>query len=289
MSATTLKFIAVFLMTCDHIQKYFTETSIVLSWIGRLAAPIFIFLSGESYRHTHSKKKYMLRLYIASVLMGVINYWSRYHFSAIDNNIFRTLLICVISYYIYDNLRNGKKWILLLFIGWQMITFMIIMTLLVWFNVSEGIAYYVIGPLLGSIVAMEGGVILVIQALIFYIFQDDKKRMSVCFLSYATCHTAIFQLNIFERVYTKLHWILAEPFQQFQECIVYLAFLLCNYSLRNIQRRSIFRDNYFWMEIFALPFILFYNGKRGRNFKYFFYFYYPFHLIVLSVTHFLLC
>lgn len=43
-----------------------------------------------------------------------------------------------------------------------------------------------------------------------------------------------------------------------------------------------------WMQVFALPFILMYNGKRGPDFKKFFYIFYPIHIwILFLIGHFL--
>ncbi|HIX64425.1 MAG TPA: hypothetical protein H9852_08375, partial [Candidatus Mediterraneibacter colneyensis] len=38
-----------------------------------------------------------------------------------------------------------------------------------------------------------------------------------------------------------------------------------------------------WMMIGALPLMLLYNNKRGRNTKWFFYFFYPIHIILLAL------
>lgn len=39
-----------------------------------------------------------------------------------------------------------------------------------------------------------------------------------------------------------------------------------------------------WAMVFALPFMLLYNGERGRGLKYFFYLYYPLHIVLLSAA-----
>lgn len=39
-----------------------------------------------------------------------------------------------------------------------------------------------------------------------------------------------------------------------------------------------------WMMVFALPFIFMYNGKRGRDIKYFFYIFYPLHIWILYIV-----
>ncbi|MBZ2174528.1 conjugal transfer protein TraX [Schnuerera sp. xch1] len=38
-----------------------------------------------------------------------------------------------------------------------------------------------------------------------------------------------------------------------------------------------------WMQVFALPFILMYNGERGPNIKKFFYIFYPVHIWILFI------
>ncbi|EEK76555.1 TraX [Bacillus cereus R309803] len=45
-------------------------------------------------------------------------------------------------------------------------------------------------------------------------------------------------------------------------------------------------ENYQWMMIFALPFLLLYNGERGYNktwAKYMFYVFYPVHIWMLYI------
>ena len=41
-----------------------------------------------------------------------------------------------------------------------------------------------------------------------------------------------------------------------------------------------------WMQVFSLPFILMYNGKRGPNIKKFFYMFYPTHIWILFLISF---
>lgn len=60
-------------------------------------------------------------------------------------------------------------------------------------------------------------------------------------------------------------------------------FILGDFSYENI-----FLINYQWMMVFSLPFILMYNGERGRSLKYFFYAFYPAHIWILyTIGYFL--
>ncbi|MEG1783071.1 MAG: TraX family protein, partial [Oscillospiraceae bacterium] len=42
-------------------------------------------------------------------------------------------------------------------------------------------------------------------------------------------------------------------------------------------------SNYQWMQIGALPFMLAYNGKKGKGCKYLFYVFYPLHICILFI------
>ena len=50
-------------MTIDHIGEFLPDTPIWFRWIGRIAAPIFIFCLTEAMRHTKDRRKYCIRLY----------------------------------------------------------------------------------------------------------------------------------------------------------------------------------------------------------------------------------
>ena len=45
----------------------------VLRIIGRIAAPLFLFMIVEGLHHTRSKPKYILRLYVAGVIIATAN------------------------------------------------------------------------------------------------------------------------------------------------------------------------------------------------------------------------
>ena len=50
------------LMLCDHFWATILFQYDWLTWVGRLAYPIFAFMLVEGYFHTHNLKKYMGRL-----------------------------------------------------------------------------------------------------------------------------------------------------------------------------------------------------------------------------------
>ncbi|HBC26527.1 MAG TPA: hypothetical protein DC013_03865, partial [Ruminococcaceae bacterium] len=126
MSTTALKLIALVLMVIDHTGEFIPNMPVALHWIGRLSAPIFVFCTVEGFSHTRSKKRYMLRLYTAGVLMGLLDRLVPYighaipNFSPektwIQNNIFRTLFCILVICFLIDLFqkkdKNFKKYLL---------------------------------------------------------------------------------------------------------------------------------------------------------------------------------
>lgn len=66
MDSAKLKYLAIIAMTCDHIAYALLPPDSIpyylLRLFGKLTAPIMAFMLTEGYRHTRSRKKYLLRL-----------------------------------------------------------------------------------------------------------------------------------------------------------------------------------------------------------------------------------
>lgn len=75
LNANTLKLIAVIAMVVQHVTVMFYPTENALHWslyaVGRITAPIMCFMIVEGYYHTSNIKKYLLRLFIATLLSHV--------------------------------------------------------------------------------------------------------------------------------------------------------------------------------------------------------------------------
>ena len=68
MNGGQLKVLAMLPMLIDHLGLAFWPEARWLRWIGRLAMPIFVFLLTEGFRHTRSRKKYLLRLTLCGLI-----------------------------------------------------------------------------------------------------------------------------------------------------------------------------------------------------------------------------
>ena len=106
MSSFVLKIIAVITMFIDHLGYTIFGKFSYLNYIGRISFPIFAFQISEGYIHTKNLKKYFLRLFLFAVISQIP--FMLFHSIISDTfylNIFFTLLLGLLSIYIYDKCK----------------------------------------------------------------------------------------------------------------------------------------------------------------------------------------
>lgn len=107
MSSFILKLIAIITMFIDHIGYAIFGKFSFFNYIGRIAFPIFAFQITEGYIHTKNLKKYFLRLFIFAIVSQIpfILFYKIFS-NSFTLNIFFTLLLGLISIYIYDRSKH---------------------------------------------------------------------------------------------------------------------------------------------------------------------------------------
>lgn len=244
-------------MVFDHIHEFFSFTGnipIVFKWVGRIVAPIFMFLTVEGYTHTRNKKKYMLRLYIGSLVMYFGNYiipklLPRLDGFMINNNIFSTLLMMVIYMVIIDYIRVSFKekdvMKITLSVLYTIIPFVVGLSIISIANVTnlEFLKY-----IIPNIFLVEGGPVLVLLGLIFYITKDNLYKLIQSYLIFSV---ALFVGSLIESEFSV---------------------------------QELFFENFQWMMAFSALFFKAYNGEKGRGLKYLFYIFYPVHVYLLYIV-----
>ncbi len=68
MSAFSLKLLAFSCMVCDHLGLLFFPQAVFLRLVGRIAFPLYAFLLGEGFLHTHDRRSYLFRMALFAVL-----------------------------------------------------------------------------------------------------------------------------------------------------------------------------------------------------------------------------
>lgn len=254
MSTTQLKIIAVIAMLIDHVGLFIPNTPEWFRWIGRIAIPIFIFAIVVGYTHTSNRKKYLLRVYVASFGMSFIVLWlnlalNDMHYS-LTTNFFAPLFLIV---FIISIVKKKQLKYIILFLMWQIITFFLIILLAGILDFpyvyDPYAAYYFWGSILGNILFVEGGPLFILLGVSLYFARKRKINILILYAFFSYCC-----------FYASQRWgSVPIPEARF-------SFPFADYQ---------------WMMIAALPLILLYNNKKGLGLKYFFYIFYPTHIVIL--------
>lgn len=247
---TQIKTLALLLMLADHIYQMFNSMGapVWLTIIGRPVFPLFLFALAEGFYHTRDRKKYLLRLLLASWLMTLTSALLQYILPndnvVLMNNAFSTLLITGLYIVFWDRFVDGVR----------EFNFIKIISSILFFALPVISAYpalYIVqhtgdyplqmirifltlSLLIPNIILVEGGFIMVLLGLGFYILRKHGLLQIAMLLA-----------------------------------LSYLVYYMGN----EIQA---------YMALAALPIFL-YNGKKGRGMRNFFYVFYPAHIFILYI------
>ena len=259
MSINLIKLVALLCMVIDHIGEFIPQSPIWFRYIGRLSAPLFFYSSAWGFYYTSNRKKYLCRLYILGIIMSAGNSVLSLCLGnriPISNNIFVTIFLGCIMIFLYETASSWKeriKYILWLIIQ-QLISFMLCVVFAELLNIPRSVdmnmLYYCYGSLFGSMIFTEGSVLFVLFFVIVYFLKGKKMQLSVFVCSFSGL----------------------------------LAFLVRRtYYMRGAISYLIPFNIYQWMMVFSVPLFFLYNGKKGKNIKWFYYLFYPLHIWVLYI------
>lgn len=240
----------------------------ILRDIGRISFPIYCFFIVEGFFHTKSRGKYAFRLFMLALisdipfdlaLFGKINDFKH-------QNVYFTLLIGLGAIWGINALREKaaqfkiKEFLLLLEVG-----IVYVSTVLAFFLKTD---YSILGVLCIVIMyqikvpykefASERLLLLSAGLAVWWQFKNPASFL----LSFVITLLAIIMLGIF--------------LLRFRSMYVLMVFggilCLCVTGVSELPA------------VFAMALMYWYNGKKGKNPKWFFYFFYPVHLAVLAAV-----
>lgn len=280
LTAFQLKVMALVFMTLDHIGAFAFEIPAVAryeTWlrsVGRLAAPLFLFLLVQSIRHTRSKPRFLLRLYLAGICTGL--------FATVMN----LCLGDVFCYFTPGNVIFTFFYVALyvillerLWAAWKArdlralaVSALLLAASLLPTALAAPIRSAVLpsgmpiqmhflisglyDSLLPSFHTIDYGIAFVLLGVAMY-FAKTKNRQCLVFAVF--CAICIAVTLAMPRLPFNLYGM-----QTFGFALTFLNTMQCRMAL-------------------ALPLMLLYNGERGRRCKWFFYWYYPLHREVIFV------
>lgn len=276
MSTFALKIFALICMIIDHIKVYIPGLPVQMRWIGRLAAPVYIFCLCEGVDHTSDERKYITRLYIASVLMALIQY-----FTGITANVFRMLTITaavlVLIKGIRENRKNYGKY-LIVFLIYQFVSSALYGYLYLRFQ--SRLYRWLLPSFTVSMAFCEGRLPFIIVGVLVYLCRHDKKKLILSVSFFGIAYYLLSQTAFTAALTNPLIAMSSDPAKTNQ--IVQMAFFaLANDFRPGLTGRDPFTESYQWMMAFSVIPMLMYNGEKGRSMKWFFYIFYVVHIVLL--------
>ncbi|MFZ2542915.1 MAG: TraX family protein [Lactococcus raffinolactis] len=176
-----LKLIGIILMVFDHIHQmfYFEGVPLWFTMLGRLVAPIFLFLSAEGFYYTRNRKKYMLNLligfWICQILFMAVPAILPNSKVELINAIFGTLFLGLCAMWVYDGFFGKVKYIGKAVLG---LLFLIVTPFVTMFVMASQDMPLIIKQIfiffIPSVLTVEGGPIFILLALMFHIFRNKK-------------------------------------------------------------------------------------------------------------------
>lgn len=293
MNIFTIKIIALILMLMDHIGEFFPGSPIWFRWLGRLAAPLFVYALAVGFRHTRNRKKYLLRLYLANV--GMIFFNQIMHilqrkldyvvYEPTNHNIFTTLFCAGVLICIWENRKEKKKFLTYIgiYIFWQ--AMLIKLAILVetydylWYGnarLETVLRTDYIFPLLGGIWDVEGGVFFIALGVCLYCAVEDRWKLTLYYILFCGTYLLMCEGDILYRIMNRFSFW---GYHKLAD-IIYVGSWSTGIPL-GTSDLSLFTEFYQWMMIGALPIMLACNGKRGKSLKWLFYAAYPLQFLVL--------
>ncbi len=154
-SAAVLHILAMVLMLMDHLWATLLPAQDWLTCAGRVAFPIFAFMSVEGYFHTHNFKKYAQRMLLFAVLSEIpfdLMYGGTW-FYPVHQNVIWSLLMGLLGIHLMETVRKKQKpWVYVL--------------------VSAGVV--AAGGILGTLCMVDYYGVGVLTVFIFYFFRGRK-------------------------------------------------------------------------------------------------------------------
>lgn len=200
-----LKVLGIVLMVLDHIHQMwaFEGAPTWLTMCGRLVAPIFLFLAAEGVYYTRNRVAYLRNLLVGFWIMAAIGYFLPQLLPndnvVIMNNIFGTLFISVTLMIAYDYIKKGikDKQLKLLATGIGIILAQLILSIIIMVLIGNEATIYtgaIISQVFPTLITVEGGFLLVLLALLFYIFRE-KRNIQILILFLVGLVTTGFTFN----------------------------------------------------------------------------------------------
>ena len=269
---TGLKWVALVSMLMDHIHYFFGYTGLVpwqFGLAGRLAAPLFLFCLVEGFLHTRSRKRYLCRMLCISVPMGLLLFFMRFGGILVRPDGFYPQNAMLSSFVILIVCFQALEWIASRRLKKAAAGCCILAAILIW-------------PLAAGILSGTNAVISTAVGILGYTFLPVINISGDVTFPVLLTGIALYLLHGRRKLQAAV--LIAVNFAWY--------FILVYLQVRtwpDFEFSQMFTRYYEWLgAVFAAPFLLCYNGRRGAGRGKFFYLFYPAHIYLLYALSWLL-
>ena len=230
--------------------------AVIAEALGRVSAPLFLFCTAEGFAHTHDRRTYLLRLWGMGAGMGLVQFvigvglGRRADGFYPMNGILRDLTVACLLWQGIDWLRQRRLGRALALVGgvgvlWPAVSLALVAALP---PAGQLPLYFLSWTVLPNwAFSTDGGVWFILGGVLLYALRGRRKIQVLAWAAWA-------------------FWI-------DMGSVSYLLRMGGGISLGQAMLLS-----YQWMEVFAAPLMLLYNGQRGAGHKQLFYWFYPAHV-----------
>lgn len=271
LNSLDLKLIAMALMLLDHIfnvfvydlytgYRYDTHALDWMTWLGRLAFPIFAFQIAEGYVHTRNFNKYWIRMILFAIVSEIpfdLAFYGRVYYPD-HQNVMLTFALALPLLKIIDSSRQKGK-------------------AAFWVTSAVCIA---VGYVAGCVISCDYMGLGAPTVIFFYIFRDLKLEKLWQVLSMAF-------IFIFAHGLNSVNWF-ALDFVGFDAASGIWNSLIAHQFYIHTFADFAWKISTEALAMFALILIWMYNGKQGKRSKavqYACYAFYPAHLLILGLIN----
>ena len=182
-----LKLIAAFLMLIDHIHQFIPGVPLYFNQIGRVVAPIFLFLAVEGFYHTRNRESYIKRLLVAGAFMFLgskILVWAFPTSYGIPNNIFLSIGLSMAFLYGLERSKTEKEVL---------------------------VPILLMGGSFFAITYAEGSQMVLLIVLVFYRFRGNIKALSIAYAALSVFIGLLltdYQFSVDMWLYEHFQWMM---------------------------------------------------------------------------------
>ena len=267
-------------MFIGNLGIFIPHLPIYINWIVFLCIPLLFFYVASNYRNTDNKSNFFIPLIVAnvamSVIIGVQIYFNPFNLhmdidSIFNSNVPGTLVATFCIVWLIEKYKTDRTLFKIVFL--IIFTSQFIIIPLVMYSASLGIfapinrvlEFLLVVLMTVSLWGNMGGLFFITMGLILYFAMENKKLLAGLYTGFCLFYFLVLQFEIFPRLILRMISMFSGSPNALNahvflivvvENLVGVTSRVANIPLMPL---SLWFDNYSWMMIFSLLFILMYK------------------------------